>query len=127
MTSPSRQSLNNNVDPAVRAQLDRLGLLFYDELSEEAKQVAFNYNLFTAEQVYLDSVDAQRSASKAFIHQAINQTYRIRNLIRQSRYLKRYRNDKAFLESTILENLTMFNEEGIMFLFTELRFVNEPK
>ena len=57
MESKSRQSLNRTVTPEVRQKLDDMGLLFYDELSDEVKPIAFNCALFVEEQALSKQID----------------------------------------------------------------------
>ena len=127
MESKSRQSLNRTVTPEVRQKLDDMGLLFYDELSDEVKPIAFNCALFVEEQALSKQIDEQRKRSSLHIHKEINNPYHISSLVRISNYIKRYRVRRKVFEHTIIENLAMFNSDGMMFLFTEMRFANEPK
>ncbi|EGO0258927.1 hypothetical protein E4P54_16605 [Salmonella enterica subsp. enterica serovar Panama] len=101
-------------------------LLRYDQLDSSrqpaARASAASGELWCAR----NNVKKQAAASKAAIHQAINDHHRITRL-RNTFSLAKDMRDKPvdWIEKRILENLCMFNEQGDMYLFTQQNFVSK--
>ncbi|HAK4778444.1 TPA: hypothetical protein H2C15_004822 [Salmonella enterica] len=101
-------------------------LLSYDQLDSSiqpaARVSAAGGELWCAR----NNVKKQAAASKAAIHQAINDHHRIARLQNTFSLAKNMRDKPVdWIEKRILENLCMFNEQGDMYLFTQQNFVSK--
>ncbi|EBJ7457119.1 hypothetical protein ACFDWB_005119 [Salmonella enterica] len=73
-----------------------------------------------------NNVKKQAAASKAALHQAINDHLRITQLRNTFSFAKDMRDKPVvWIEKQILENLCMFNEQGDIYLFTQQNFVSK--
>lgn len=101
-------------------------LLRYDQL-DSSRQPAARTSAAAGELwCARNNVKKQASASKAAIHQAINDHHRIARLQNTFSFAKDMRDKPvSWVEKQILENLCMFNDQGDMYLFMQLNFVSK--
>lgn len=95
-------------------------LLFYDELSIEAKKNALKI-FIKLELNTLNKLFSERK--KLGIHQKINSKYTFSKIVNQIQRINKYKKDSNFCEKTIIGNLCYFNSDGHYYSFFNKRFI----
>lgn len=102
-----------------------MGLLYYDDLSDNVKSLAKNHVFLIEKRAYKLELEKARKNYRENSHRSINDPYHIARVINGSKALNLIRqHGDLYLLKFIRSNLCMFNKDGDYFSFFDQVFYN---